>query len=84
MERYWFKAKEYGWGVYPASWQGWVATSVLLVIIFLCAYADGVFVEDPEARSLLRFFIDMILLSTMFCLVMSDKTEGGVKWRWGK
>ncbi len=22
--KYWFKAKNYGWGWYPATWQGWL------------------------------------------------------------
>lgn len=33
---FWFRAKEYGWGWYPATWEGWL---VLLVFIALWIFA---------------------------------------------
>jgi len=29
----WFRAKRYGWGWYPSTWQGWGIT-----LLFLCGY----------------------------------------------
>ena len=32
-KRIWFKAKLYGWGWTPATWQGWLAMVVYIVVI---------------------------------------------------
>ncbi|HLC31594.1 MAG TPA: hypothetical protein VJK51_02920 [Candidatus Nanoarchaeia archaeon] len=32
---YWFKAKRYGWGWYPCSWEGWLVLAVFIVVSFL-------------------------------------------------
>lgn len=86
MARYWFKPKEYGWGTYPASWQGWLAT---ICFAFLCA---GVFFIDVPMtkiglagtfRDYLRYGLDIIILSVLFIILSTSKTEGEIKWRWG-
>jgi hypothetical protein len=33
----WFKAKQYGWGWYPCTWQGWTILVVYLVILYFIA-----------------------------------------------
>ncbi len=32
-DRPWFKRKTYGWGWTPVSWQGWLVTLGLVVVI---------------------------------------------------
>ena len=38
MKKVWFKAKEYGWGWYPSSWQGWI---ILLIYLLLLGESVG-------------------------------------------
>ncbi len=35
----WFSKRRIGWGLNPSSWQGWVLTLILILIIIL----DGVY-----------------------------------------
>ena len=37
MKRGWFGPKLIGWGVSPASWEGWVATLVLVIAMTVTA-----------------------------------------------
>jgi len=37
MKRGWFGPKLIGWGVSPASWQGWAATGVLILAMAITA-----------------------------------------------
>jgi len=32
MKYKWFKAKRYGWGWYPCSWEGWLVLSAWLIL----------------------------------------------------
>lgn len=32
MKRGWFGPKRFGWGASPASWEGWLATLVFLLV----------------------------------------------------
>ena len=85
MNKYWFKPKDYGWGIsWPISWQGWVAFMILVGLIFLAGYLDGLFdAAVKTVRVLLRFAFDVTIVSTLFCLAVNDKVEGGLGWRWG-
>ena len=33
MKRGWFGPKTYGWGATPTSWEGWLATAVMVVAL---------------------------------------------------
>ena len=35
--RPWFGPRRYGWGLKPASWQGWVLTGVYVAAVFALA-----------------------------------------------
>ncbi|MBF0511744.1 MAG: hypothetical protein HQL13_05370 [Candidatus Omnitrophica bacterium] len=83
MSQYWFKPKKYGWGVFPVSWQGALALLILVLLILTSAYLNGLFENSQITKAYLRFGLDVIIMSSLFCLMVSDKTEGGVKWRWG-
>lgn len=85
MDKYWFKAKEYGWGAgLPIAWQGWVALTALIVLILTVGFVDGLFMVTVPLKSRLRFVIDIIIITSLFFLVFENKIDGGLKWRWGK
>jgi len=84
MDKYWFKAKEYGWGTgLPVAWQGWVALLVLIILISIAGFVDGIFGGAVSLKSWLRFYIDLFVISALFLIVFENKIEGGLKWRWG-
>jgi len=72
----WFKAKNYGWGWYPCSWEGWV------VLLF---YIVGLIGSSPNAENgvLSSFFIQTIVL-TIFLIIICFKTGEKPEWRWGR
>lgn len=87
MSQYWFKAKKYGWGIsWPIAWQGWAAFLCLIIFILVFAYVDNLFSEKSHItlKDFLRFFLDTLMLSILFCLMLNEKVENGLKWRWGK
>lgn len=84
MDKYWFKPKNYGWGFgWPITWQGWLSLLVLLLFIGIFAFVDGIFFSDGSIKSALRFIMDIVIITTLYCLVFRNRVEGGLKWRWG-
>lgn len=78
----WFKAKNYGWGWYPASWEGWLVT--VLYVLFIIFRANKVsLMFDTESSFIFRYSFE-ILFSTIplivICYLKGEKPE----WRWGK
>jgi len=79
MKKLWFKAKEYGYGWYPATWQGWAVLLVYFIIIGLLVF---VFTGDPE--SFLYFYLASVFFVTAVLIYICYKTGEKASWRWGK
>ena len=58
----WFKAKEYGWGWYPFTWEGWTVTGVYVALIL--ALASTIDDNSTGAEVAFMFFLPLIILST--------------------
>lgn len=85
MSQYWFKPKRYGYGFYPISWQGWIATFGLLMLVLVSGSINNLFIEPgPDKSQTLRFILDIIVLSTLATLLFEKKMQEPLKWRWGK
>ncbi len=82
----WFKAKKYGWGWYPSSWQGWIVMFVYCIAILVIALnAINVTKETTNTSSTFLwnylpplFFISFIMIGICY------KTGEKPKWRWGE
>ncbi len=74
----WFKAKNYGWGWYPATWQGWVIT---LLFVGLIANEAGNLSTDTESTP-----YTSLKIFTLACILIGICYKTGEKpyWRWGK
>jgi uncharacterized membrane protein YhaH (DUF805 family) len=70
---YWFKAKHYGWGWYPVTWQGWLVLTVFVVIIGYRSTTMLNIIIVPE-------FIVYTVILLIVCLLTGEKP----RWRWGK
>jgi len=81
MIKPWFKAKRYGWGWYPGTWQGWLVLLVytsLLIFWFIRIDRASHSVSD----TLINFFPRLIFLSVIL-IVICYKTGEKPEWRWG-
>jgi len=90
MNKYWFKPKKYGYGFFPISWEGWLATFILVVLVLLSAYVNNFFCGNSEkevvleAKNGFRFLLDVLMISGLFTVLFKDKVKHGLQWRWGK
>jgi hypothetical protein len=75
MAKYWFKAKTWGYGWYPVTWQAWLVLFIWLVILIF-----GIIKMDHEwLKNLI-----IILIATGLLVYISWKTGEPAKWRWNK
>ncbi len=77
----WFKAKRYGYGWYPSSWQG------LVVLLIYIAIEVLTFLKiDAHSHSnsdTLRPFIIISIVYTIILILICIKKGERAKWRWG-
>ena len=79
--RLWFKAKTYGWGWRPATWEGWVATA-LYVFAFALWFVYVVKVPDQtHGRPTLFVIAPLALLTAGFIALCWAKGEKP-NWNW--
>jgi len=85
MNKYWFKTKKFGYWVYPVTFEWFLVTFVLVLLILLSAYSNNFFQPELVTKySGIRFLFDIVLLIIVFSLISIPKTEWEWKWRWGK
>lgn len=78
----WFKAKHYGWGWYPATWQAWTILglyvfSIVMVIRFANEYAK------TGADFYFFAFMPIFALTTLL-IAIAYHTGEKPRWSWGK
>ncbi|MCG2594334.1 DUF4175 domain-containing protein [Ramlibacter sp. XY19] len=74
---HWFRAKRYGWGWTPCTWQGWA-----VVAVFLALVAGGVVFLLPSRGHwfFAGYVAALTALLTAVCLAKGESP----RWRWGK
>lgn len=82
MKNPWFKAKEYGWGWYPAKWQGWIIVAFFILFEVWNAYRiDAMsYLPSDALRPFIIQGIGAVLILIVICYVTGEKPS----WRWGK
>jgi uncharacterized membrane protein YhaH (DUF805 family) len=81
MQQPWFKAKTFGWGWTPATWQGWL---ILLVYIISIAVSAILFLRPKPTPSGWTCYISTIAIATAILIAVCIKTGEKPTWRWGK
>jgi len=88
----WFRAREFGWGWFPISWQGWAITvlyALLFTFTFLIffgwvgAAAESRFELRDVIFGVLEFLVVLGLLSYSLFRICTKWGEAP-KWRWGR
>lgn len=78
----WFRAKNYGWGWTPTTWQGWfIVGGYLLATISIAILIDAN--SHSVSDTLIGFSLPFILLTALLILICY-KTGEKPEWRWGK
>lgn len=84
MQKLWFKAKQYGWGWYPITWQGWLATLLYIGVILFSAFISFDTNTKDITPSQVWRFIGIDLVATGALVIMAWHTGERPRWRWGK
>ena len=74
--RYWFRAKRYGWGWTPVTWQGWATLAVFVALLA----ADAL--TFPPRKALSAYIACGVGLTVLLLAVCWRKGEPP-RWRWG-
>lgn len=78
MKQLWFKAKRYGYGWYPVTWQGWLVLLAYVAFIGLsaniCQYGAG---------GLLLPYLWLVFTATFLLIYICYRTGEPASWRWG-
>lgn len=81
MKKIWFKRKKYGWGWYPATWQGWLCIAVYVLTVL---FVNRIFEQGSyEKNQNLKFYLFTVFLATMTLIFISYKKGEKPKWQWG-
>jgi len=77
---YWFKAKWYGWGWTPATWQGWLIVFLYVALVF--AFSSTID-DDSSVREVAATFVFPITLLTIALIRVCYRTGEAPRWQWG-
>ncbi len=80
MNKLWFRNKWYGWGWYPATWQGWAVIGVYVILITAFSFTID---ENSPTREVVFTFILPVTLLTITLIRICYKTGEKPKWQWG-
>lgn len=79
----WFKARPYGWGWYPSTWQGWIVIYAAIGAIFYGVH------DTPELEAagkteteVLPVILVRIALPVIILLMISYAKGEKPRWRW--
>ncbi len=77
----WFRAKRYGWGWIPVTWQGWAVT--LMYVFWIFSEVHFVNGHTHSVSDFLIKFIPAIYIVTVFFIIICYATGEKPGWRWG-
>lgn len=80
MKKFWFKRKLYGWGWYPAAWQGWLVLGAYTAIMAVLA---SVVTESSSEREVFFMLVLPFFLLTAALIGICYRTGESPRWQWG-
>lgn len=77
----WFKAKRYGWGWTPVTWQGWVVTLMFILVVIATHYLYSMLpLSEGEFNAV---FLSTIAGHTFVLIGICAYKGEPPRWRWG-
>lgn len=81
---YWFKAKRYGYGWVPATWQGWLIMLLYIIAILLSVYMTSLVQElDQSSPVAVTSLFCLVFVYTIALVYICYLTGEKPRWRWG-
>jgi hypothetical protein len=81
QSKLWFRAKRYGWGWMPCSWEGWLFLALVLAqIIAICTISEQLL----QTKGGIIVFCIICVSAIMMLFMVSYKTGEKPRWRWYK
>lgn len=77
-KKLWFRAKTYGWGWAPCSWEGWLVLAFFILMIIWSVSKAEINSESP-----LYIFVRVFLIVAILIFICYKKGEKP-GWRWGR
>jgi hypothetical protein len=81
-KKLWFKAKRFGWGWYPCSWEGWLV--LLTWVAGNVIHFKSIDVFSHSNSDTLLGYSPFFILSTAVLLIICYLTGEKPSWNWGK
>ena len=78
----WFSAKIYGWGWYPATWQGWMMTLLMVELIILVMLVSLLSGDTARQQLYIAFPFLALIVSTMTTISYRTGEKDRKKWSW--
>jgi cell division protein FtsW (lipid II flippase) len=78
MKKIWFKAKRYGWGWYPATWEGWMT-----VLVWVVLFTASTIIFEMNVEKFLQWHLIFTFTITALLIYISFKKGEKPGWRWG-
>jgi len=78
MKTLWFKAKKYGFGWYPATWQGW-----LVLLLYTAILVSLIYIFESDIEKYLVIYILSVFVLSGLLIYICYKTGEKPGWRWG-
>lgn len=80
-KKLWFRAKQYGWGWTPVTWQGWAITILYIIPIILFSTTAA---KNPViATYIIDDFFVLFAINTIFLFIICYTKGEKPRWRWG-
>jgi hypothetical protein len=80
-KKLWFRAKTYGWGWFPATWQGW---GILILFVLYELFLTLLIGKSLDSRAGVTSLIFLTLLAISILLVICYKFGETPHWSWGE
>jgi len=83
MTRYWFRPKRYGYGATPTTWEGWVVTIAVAVVLAGSVVAMNMLVDRSNLVAWMTWAAIVAAMTFCFVQLSRRRTDGEWRWRWG-
>ncbi|MEQ1499805.1 MAG: hypothetical protein ABL917_00335 [Parcubacteria group bacterium] len=80
-KKLWFKAKNYGWGWYPCTWEGW--TVILLYVVAIVLHSINIDKFANSGSEVVVNFVVPFIINTIFLIIICYARSEKPEWRWG-
>lgn len=82
-KKLWFRAKTYGYGWTPCSWEGWLAIGLYALAIFVYVRSVVDKALDGAGSGVPFYYHLLLVLATATLITVCYKRGEKLGWRWG-